>query len=155
MAIVTASVWATYRFGLFRERVPRGVISHEVTHRPLTDSTIHLSVTVIFSNAGRVVWTFEPADRNLTTIQQVKPITSDQLTALEQQLEAQTDLAFEWPWIGNRPLTSRLEVEPSDTEQINYEFIIDNSIESILIYSYYSRDGRGWDATTIYDISAK
>ena len=53
VAIVAAATWASYRFGLFRERVPRGAISHEVTHHPLIDSAIHLSLTVIFSNTGQ------------------------------------------------------------------------------------------------------
>ena len=155
VAIVSASVWATYRFGLFRERIPRGSISHEVTHRPLTDSTIHVSVTVIFSNAGNVLWSFEPTNQNLTTIQQVKPLTSDRLTVLEQQRSAQPDTPYQWTRIDERPLTASLEVEPSDTERVSYEFVIDNAIESILIYSHYGGTDRGWDVTTIYDISGE
>jgi hypothetical protein len=152
VAIVTAAGWASYRLGLFRDRIPRGVISHEVTHRPLTDNTIHLSVAIIFSNAGHVLWSFDPTEQNITTIQQLKPISPDQLTDIEQQFEERTGLSYGWPKIDDRSLTFRLEVEPSDAEHIHYEFIIDNTIESILIYSYYSRDDRGWDVTTIYDI---
>jgi hypothetical protein len=153
VAIVSAAVWATYRFGLFRERIPRGIISHEVTHRRLTNSTIHLSVTIIFSNAGHVLWSFDPTELNYTAIQKIRPLTSDELTVLEQQFDARTNPEYEWPYIDVRSLTFGLEVEPSDSEQIHYDFIIDNTIESILVYSYYSRHGRGWDASTIYDIS--
>ena len=90
MAIVSVSVWATYRFGLFRERIPRGVISHEITHRRLTDNTVHVLVTVEFSNAGRVVWTFESEERNQTKIQLIKPITYEHLVQLHTQVGAGT-----------------------------------------------------------------
>ena len=116
MAIVTAATWAAYRFGLFRERIPRGVISHEVTHRQLTDSTMHVSVSVIFSNTGHVLWSFGPSEQNHTTIQQIKPITSDELALIEQQREAHQDFIFEWQWIDERPLTLGIRIEPSDTE---------------------------------------
>ena len=155
VAIVAAATWASYRFGLFRERIPRGAISHEVTHRPLTDSAIHLSLTVIFSNAGHVLWSFEPARQNLTTIQHVKPITSDHIMILEQQRDVGPDIPYQWARIYERPLAAPLEVEPSDTERVNYEFIIDNAIESILIYPHYGRTNRGWDAAMIYDISGE
>ncbi len=85
MVIVAAATWASKGFGLFRERIPKGAISLEVTHRPFTDSAIHLSLIVIFSTTGLVLWSFEPARQSLTTIQQVKPITSVHIMILEQR----------------------------------------------------------------------
>ena len=38
---------------------------------------------------------------------------------------------------------------------IRNEFIIDNAIESILIYPHYGGTNRGWDAAMIYDISGE
>ena len=151
VAIVGAGAWASYRFGLFRERVPRGTISHEITHRSLTDTTLHLSVTVIFSNTGRVVWSFAPERGNRTTIQQLKPIDHEDLTSLHDRIAAGESQTYEWPGIDERPMARNLEVEPSDAEEINHEFVLDSDIESILIYSYYGTDNRGWQATTIYD----
>ena len=152
LAIVGAGAWASYRFGLFRERVPRGTISHEITHRSLTETTIHVSVTVIFSNTGRVVWSFVPEQDNRTTIQLVKPIDQEYLESLQERVAAGESQTYQWPVLDDRSLARSLEVEPSDTQEINYEFVVGGGVESILVYSYYGRDDRGWQATTVYDI---
>ena len=152
VAILGAGAWASYRFGLFRERVPRGTISHEISHRPLTDTTIHISVTVIFSNTGRVVWSFAPEQRNRTTIQLVRPIDHEDLESLQDRLAAGESQTYEWPRLDDRSLIRPLEVEPSDTEEINYEFVVGGAVESILVYSNYGSGDRGWQATTVYDI---
>ena len=152
LALVGAGAWASYRFGLFRERVPRGTISHEITHRSLTDTAIHISVTVIFSNTGRVVWSFVPEQDNRTTIQLVKPIDQEYLESLQERVAAGESQTYQWPVLDDRSLARSLEVEPSDTQEINHEFVIGGGIESILVYSYYGSRDRGWQATTVYDI---
>jgi hypothetical protein len=152
LAIVGAGAWASYRFGLFRERVPRGTISHEITHRTLTETTIHISVTVIFSNTGRVVWSFAPERDNRTTILLVKPIDQEYLESLQERVAAGESQTYQWPVLDDRSLARSLEVEPSDTQEINHEFVIGGGIESILVYSYYGSHDRGWQATTVYDI---
>ena len=152
LAIVGAGAWASYRFGLFRERVPRGTISHEITHRSLTDTAIHISVTVIFSNTGRVVWSFAPEQSNRTTIQLVRPIAHEDLIALDDRVEAGESQTYEWPVIDDRSLARPLEVEPSDTEEITHEFVFDTGVESILVYSFYGNENIGLRATTVYDI---
>lgn len=143
-AIVGAGAWASYRFGLFRERVPRGTISHEITHRTLTDTTVHLSVTVIFSNTGRVVWSFEPDRDNRTTIQLVKPIDHKDLESLQERVAAGDSQTYQWPVLDDRSLTHPLKIEPSDTEEINHEFVLGSGVESILVYSFYRSKKRGW-----------
>ena len=85
----------------------------------------------------------------------MKPITSDHIMILEQQRDVGPDIPYPWARIDERPLAAPLEVEPTDTERVNYEFIIDNAIESILTYSHYRGTKRGWDATLIYDISGE
>ena len=152
LAIVGAGAWASYRFGLFGERVPRGTISHEITHRTLTDTTIHVSVTVIFSNTGRVVWSFAPERGNQTTIQLVKPIDQEDLDSVQERVAAGESPTYQWPAIDDRPLVKHLKIEPADTHEINHEFVLGNDVESILVYSFYGSDNGGWQATTVYDI---
>ncbi len=151
VAILVAGAWAYRRFGLFRERIPRGTISHEISHRRLTDTTVHLSVTVIFSNTGRVVWSFSPGRGNRTTIQLVRPISHEDLVRLHERVEAGESQTYDWPALDDRPLTHPLEVEPSDTEEVNHEFVVGDGIETILVYSYYGSGDRGWQSTTVYD----
>ena len=152
LAIVGAGAWASYRFGLFRERVPRGTISHEITHRTLTETTIHVSVTVIFSNTGRVVWSFAPEEGNRTTIHQVRPIDQEYLDSVQERVAAGESPTYEWPGLDYRSLTRPLKIEPSDTHEMNHEFVLGNDVESILVYSFYGSDNRGWEATTVYDL---
>ena len=163
LAIIIAAIWAYYRFGLFRENVPRGTIAHRITHRILTGSTIHISVTVVFTNTGRVSWVVDPADGDggYTRIQVIKPITDEELEPLYNQVYYGEVQDYQWPAIDERILEKRVSVGPSpDTAERQYEFIIGSDIETILVYSSYSfrtgitsRRTGVWDASTVYDIA--
>lgn len=165
VAIIVAAIWAYYRFGLFREGTPRGTITHRITHRPLTSSTIHVSVTVVFSNTGRVSWVVGPEEGpgGRTIIQMIKPITDEELALRENEVYSGQFPHFQWPVIDERDLDLRVSVGPEpDTAERHYEFIIDNDVETILVYSSYhfrtrTTSGRTgvWDANTIYDITQR
>ena len=50
-----------------------------------------------------------------------------------------------------------LEIEPGETEELQYEFILDNTIQTVKIVSYFRNIKRGepevgWRLTTIYDL---
>ena len=53
---------------------------------------------------------------------------------------------------------NELTVEPGESHQEAYEFIVSTEVESVIVYTYYynSRDDseapEGWGAATVYDI---
>jgi hypothetical protein len=154
VAISTAGVWAYRRFGLRREGVARGAISHHITHRVLTDNTVHIQITVTFSNIGNVLWTIDAkSERNFTSLQLIKPITPEKLADIETQVANGDESDYQWPLLKRWDFRENMEVEPSDTDDITYEFVYDNSIKTILVYSLYEWDSKPVDITTVYDIS--
>ena len=81
---------------------------------------------------------------NRTTIQLVKPIDHKDLESLQERVAAGDSQTYQWPVLDDRSLTHPLKIEPSDTEEINHEFVLGSGVESILVYSFYRSKKRGW-----------
>ena len=54
IALVTAGIWAYFRFRVFRTLQPHLYIEHRSTHRSLSRSYIHIEVTAILHNSSMV-----------------------------------------------------------------------------------------------------
>jgi len=159
IAIIAGGGWALHKFGLFRESVPRGNITHQVSHRYLNEYAVHLSVHVVFTNIGRVVWHLRPKD-GFTRIQQIKPIALDELLKFQQNIDDGVETEYQWPEIGRGEFQPDISfsIEPQDNEKIYYEFVFPTPMDTILINSYYPSDNdgeepKGLAAVTVYDIT--
>ncbi len=54
IAIAVGGIIAIFKFQLFRDSEPHLTISHSITHRPISDSYVHIAVTAHLKNSSRV-----------------------------------------------------------------------------------------------------
>ncbi len=54
VAIALAGIFAVQKFSVFRTFYPHLTVSHEISHRPVGNSYVHLSVTSVLHNGSNV-----------------------------------------------------------------------------------------------------
>ena len=161
VAIVVGGIFAYYKLQLFRDFEPHLTITHEVSHRFIGDSYVHIAVTANLYNSSRVKMGFR---RGFFLIQQVSPISDDGIEELYAQVFVTREYRdVQWPTIDEIPLfwgENELIVEPGESHQETYESIVSRETESVALYTYYynldhprnPQNPEGWGATTVYDI---
>ena len=53
LAVILGAIFAAYKWQVFRESEPHLTITHEVTHRPVGDSYVHIAVTATLQNGSK------------------------------------------------------------------------------------------------------
>ena len=154
---------AYYRFQMFRSFEPHLTVTHEVAHRRVGDSYVHISVNANLHNSSRVKVDIRKCYFRL---QKIAPTDDSEVERLYDQVFVRRivdeiqwlTLEYEereWP-------DPPIEIEPGESHHEVFEFIVLTEIETVLIYTYFynsalsaqPQGAEGWDATTIYDIVA-
>ena len=162
IALVTAGIWAYYRFRAFRTLQPHLYIRHAVTHRSLSRSYLHIEVTAILQNTSRVGIELE---RGVALVQEVGPISDTEAESLnEEAWKDESNPGILWPIIGRLQRNwdqPNLVVEPGAIHSETFEFVVLKwEDQSLLLYTYfYNAEAQshpeikaGWSATTVYDV---
>ena len=137
-AIIAGGIFAAYKWQVFRESEPHLTITNEVSHRLVGDSYVHIAVTAILHNSSKVKMEFREA---FFLLQQISPVSDEDIEGLYDQAytgEEQGDL--QWPTLDETLRTWRdneLIVEPGESHQEIWEFIVSNDVESVMIYTYF------------------
>ena len=159
IAIVVGGIWTYILFVRKRQKYPRANITHGVEHWPIADGKTLLRVTVNISNECEILL---PLVSGFTRVQQMMPWPPKLLESIrcnkEFIKEGQTEV--EWPLLKQRsfPFDRReREIEPGETDELHFDFIIDSDVQVIAVYSYLKnakkrRRDIGWNATSIYDL---
>jgi hypothetical protein len=69
------------------------------------------------------------------------------------------DYKISWPNLYYRVKNFKpWELEPSENEEVNFDFVIDKKIKTILVYSYLKNTSKpereiGWSRTTFHDLN--
>ena len=160
-AIFVGGGFAYYRLQILRTFHPHLTISHEVSHRSIGDSYIHVALTAHLQNTSRVVVSLR---RGVVTLDQVSPIDDRDIARLYDSLgNAREAGDILWPTLErhNREWEEGdLIVEPGETYPEPYEFVIPRGVRTVIAYTYYEdtvltkQRGKemGWHALTTYDI---
>ena len=160
-AVLVGGVYAAYKLQVFRDFEPHLSISHSLSHRPVGESYVHVSVTAVLQNSSRVKISLREA---FFRIQQIAPATDEEVGRLYAQVfEDQSEEEIQWPTLARFLRTWKENdgiVEPGDSYTEFCEFVIDRDVESVVVYSYFYNPafvkGRGasegWGATTVYNI---
>lgn len=161
VAISAGGVFAYYKLQWFRDLEPHLTITHEVSHRPIGDSYVHIAVSATLYNSSRVKLGLR---EGFFLVQQVSPSSDEEIEERFAEVFVTGDqLDFQWPTLDERHLSWRegeLIVEPGESHRETYEYIVSKETGTILIYTYYfnpehaeHRSGaEGWEASTVYDI---
>lgn len=151
-SILAAGIW----FFVHREAWPKANISHELNHLQLSPEWTWLRVAVRLENVSKRLLEI---DSGTIRVQQVLPLDSQIAQSLakgENPVSAE-ELIVPWPRLGDSyQLQTHCEIEPGETDILEYEFIIPAHIQVVKIYTYFA-NGRsvplGWSKGSIYCLS--
>jgi hypothetical protein len=154
LGIVVAGVWTYLVFVRRRDRFPRATVSHIAHHWKVPENKRLIRVALRIGNTGDKLMCVE---KGRTWIQQMKPWPADELR--EFRLNRKTK-EVEWPIIAEDDFrfSGQRELEPKETDEIVAEFIIDDSVDQVLVYSFLenaAKPGRniGWEISTVLDFT--
>lgn len=162
LAIAAGGYFALFKLQVFRNLQPHLTISHEITHRVVSDSYVHISVTAVLRNSSRVKVEIEEGSFHLLRI---APVTDEEVERLYEQVfrdESKKNLQWEILDEINRDWNSgELIVEPGESHPETYEFIVSRKFRSVLVYTYFYNPAysegagvaQGWHLTSVYDIN--
>ncbi len=169
IAIIIAGLWSYRIFIKNRVEYPFGEIKHNISHWNLGEGKFYLSVIVTVKNAGNVLIVLESGK---IYVQRVRPL-SDDLKGFIQDADTQKLRGGEvehlfhdkgskisWDELGYREPhweDGEVSIEPGETEEFQYDFILSDSVQTIRVITYFRNikfrsPEIGWRLTTLYDL---
>ena len=160
-AIIAGGLFAAYKLKVFRDFETHLTITHDIPHRPVSDSYIHISVSVTLHNSSRVK--VDIVD-GIFRLYHVAPLSDEQVEQLYLEMsETGSILELEWPVICESRFArgeGETYVEPGEFHQETIDFIVSSDTKSVVVYTFvgdsrYSmalQGQRGWDLSSVYEI---
>lgn len=157
-ALVIGASWTYMLFINKRQRYPRAAVSHQVATYPMSDGRSVLRITLTVKNTGEVLMRIESGQ---VRVQQVSPLVTAEPPEREGFAGSDGQFEYDWPEIGRVPLAYSpdrcLEVEPGESEVINFDLFIDGNLRAVQVYTYLKnvtkrRKEIGWNWTTIHQL---
>ena len=125
---------------IFRQGQPYVTISHDITHRSVSDGYIHLEITATLHNTSLVKVEFRNA---LFTVQQLAPASDEYVFHLDEGTGHQTPGIY-------RPLNweylleilrvwneDELVVEPGMSAAVTFEHVLSRTIQSVSVTTHF------------------
>lgn len=160
LAIVIGGSWSYLLFIRRRQIYPRANLKHSIIHRKITNQKNLLHLCVSISNDGEVLISLEKGE---VWIHQIIPVTPQLITYIEKGgdpvREGKTEI--QWPLLclrSSKWKKNDFEIEPGETDSIEYDFVIDERIKCVEVYSQYWNTKKGkkdllWHLTTLHDLN--
>ena len=162
IAIYVGGAFALYRLNIFRSFEPHLTITQEVSHRPISDSYVHIAVTATLHNSSKVRIDLREGFFQLFHL---RPLSDEDVEELYDEVFIdERDQYIQWEILDEAPrawLENELIIEPEGLHQETCDFIVSTEVESVIVYSYFynsvsnahTPSSEGWTSTTVYDIS--
>lgn len=160
VAIIIGGGWGFYNFVLKRGKYPHASVSHRIIVKKLTDKKNLLHLYIDVKNIGERLLSLTEYE---IRINQIIPLTN----AVKEGIE-NNDIPFigdcpeiDWNNLLHNPekklKKDAYEIEPSEKQEFNFDFVIDDDVKTIQVYSYIRNKSKpdreiGWDCTTFHDI---
>ncbi len=154
-AIAIGGLFAYYNRGLFRRTEPHLTITQEVSHRRINDEHLQVGVIVTLRNTSNVKVAIHDAFCRLS---QIAPLAPAYVTATMLEPELMRPILQE---IRNESGLACTIVEPGESSQVAYQFVVLPSATSLLVHTFIYNEryseaeadrSQGWQAYTFYDI---
>jgi hypothetical protein len=145
IGVVVGGFWTYLLFVKNREKYPRASVSHEVTNFILSPGTRVIHVAIKVKNTGKVLLPIRKLECRLLWI---LPPAGSVVTKLENPLDLIEEgrQKISWPMIDKRVWSyevSRSELEPGETETFWCDFVADDLVEMVQIYSHLENVSKG------------
>ena len=163
VAVLVSGLVTGRNLVLFRRTEPNVSVLSTVVHRNLNPPNVHLRITTMLHNTSRVQLVFETGVIGLHQLLLVSNHDYEYVPVYGRILrEDQTGFSPRID-VGALPLdwsTQTLIVEPRETRQITFEFMIDGNIESVRVrvclhnrwHQHSPGSVSGWESVNFYDI---
>ncbi len=155
IAIVVGGIWSYIFFVRKRIKYPRASINHQILHKPISNGKVLLNVATFISNTGDVILSLASVT---IRVLQMLPLPSQEIVNKVNEGEdpvLKGMLEIEWGLIKERNADLTLELEPGEEDQIYSDFIIDDYVQTVAVYSFFEnvkKRGVGWGFTTVYSL---
>ena len=157
VAALLGIIWSRFLWGRHREGYPWAKITHRIGTIPIGDHTV-VRLTVEIQNVGKVLMQI---DKGHARVQQLLPCTDEQLRKLRDgENEAKNKPELDWFQLGEKErLDWKVEVEPGESEELYFDFVLPPGVERIALYSHFEnrskhgRDELGWSKTTTHELT--
>ena len=154
LGLLVAGWWTYTLFVKKREPYPKANVEHRIAHWRLQDRIV-LHLTVRITNVSSVVLTIPSI---LARVQQLLPMTEQTVSDLSATGIPAGESEIPWPLLAERSCdwyTEKREVEPGETEECHFDFLLAAEVLAVSVYSYvknHSKSHRemGWNTTTVY-----
>jgi hypothetical protein len=158
-AIIAGGIWTYMLFIEQRQQYPHLKIEHNVEHLPLPDHRILLFVDISQSDIGTVKLSFTSAEIKIYSLEP-RTLGDDAVNKLNEGTQLETEESPDlWEIVAERKTKwqrDELVVEPGESNQLHYEFILSDDVGPLLIYSYFknpaiTKRDIGWMTRSLYD----
>jgi hypothetical protein len=159
-AIIVGGVWTYLLFVQQRQRFPHLKMEHKITHVPLPEHRILLLLDVTHSNVGTIKLDFSTADIRIYGLRHPPDLSGNTIDLLNKGgLPGNIEPTAMWTLLAQQPQnlnSDQLFIEPGESDQLHYEFVLSDDVGPLLIYTYYRNPGvqdrnAGWSLRSIYD----
>ena len=162
-ALIIGGIWTYLLFVKNRLNYPKAEISHEISYHQLDEKQCLIHLIVRVKNIGD---TLIELGTTKSWIEQIIPVPE----AIKEKMNGENliddnNTEIGWPCAyggGEIEKTweeKEAEIEPGETEFYHFEFILDEPISLIKIYSYIKNKKKkrkngeiGWSKTTLYSL---
>ena len=162
--VIVGGVWAYWLFYKQRQKYPRANLFHEISHKILPNDKILLQLQVKIENVGNVMISLTRCDIRVQKIVPLDDQVAQSIKGSDESLyigeNTRLDYEIHWPLIKDivRECKDGLcEIEPNESDQFCYDFVLEPGIERVSVYTYFinksvkKENELGWSLTTIYD----
>jgi hypothetical protein len=155
VALAIGAWWAWFGFIRNRVKFPKANVQHEVQIWRAADKTfVHLAVRI--TNTGNVLMRITNGCAWLEQLSPLPDAVSARIAGGEDVVR-ENQIDAEWALIQKRDLPPKhsREIEPGETDQIDFDFMIEPDIQRILVYSHLPNPRKetvGWNLNTIHEI---
>ena len=160
IALIFGGTWTYLLFIKTRKKYPSANIDHEICMVPISKEKNLLRINLKITNIGNTL--IEVKNATLR-VQQILP-TDAQIQSLIGVAEEENQQKVEWPLLVDRQIlwdSSKFEIEPNESDYIDYDVFIQSSVEAVLINSHVTNEEKGrrehplgWHCSSIFLINA-
>jgi len=160
LAIIVSGFWGYWVFIKNRQQYPRMKLSHLITYRRIEKQKILLHINVTVQNVGGILLSLNTEE---TRIQKVIPLPETVAECIDKGIDPVTageSAICTWTLLGSHVTSFQknlFEVEPGEVQELHHDFVIPDTIKTVLVYSYLKNIKKrnreiGWNLITFYDI---
>ena len=162
LALLVGAFWAVWLFFHRRERVPHLNVEHRVAHWRVNDSiVVHVAARV--TNVGTTIARLRSGR---AWVQHVLPTPTNVVDCISRGDDPVPAGESEIPWHLAHESSERAcdwssspqQVEPGESEEYIFDFVISSTILAVQVYSHFKNDAKrgnvGWNTTTLHFVRA-